>query len=702
MKAKTFLPLLLSLCIFLPSLAQNKPDDQDDVVKITTNLVQVDAVVTKDGKPVANLTADDFEIYEDGRKQAITSFAYISNTANSTSQPTQPRKDAKNNVDEVPYAPVKPNEARRIMAFVVDDLGLSAESMSQVRRQLRKFVAEQLQPNDLIAIIRTGGEMGALQQFTSDKRLLTRAVDQLRWNICNRVGVSVLQPVGGISFGSSACGQRSIYYTLRSLRFILDAMGYLPGRKSLVFLSDSLPRESQDEIIIGRNLLEGGMNDDQTSARPERLSDAGIVDGQQSGLPRDSINYAHFLQKLAEKAIRSSVVIYSVDTQGLQTTGLTAADSFSGTGPQLQQLIYSRSRLLSTRREGGEIIAKQTGGFQIRNSNSFGFNRILEDQSGYYLIGYRPTEETFNRRFHHIKAKVKRSGMQVRTRYGFFGVSEEEANRARLTPRDMTSLALASPFAAQDIEIDLTSFFANDKTAGSVVRSFVYIDPKDLAFTRVNDQQQASIEFQSIIFGNNGAVVEQLRRGATIRFSDSEYAQVARNGMGFSIDLPVKRPGDYQVRVAIRDRSSSKIGSAGQFVAIPDLNKKKLAVSGIVLGTVARDASETMANPGTRRFEQNSDLYFAYVIYNASQFVNPVMQTRLFRDGKNIYSGADLPIQTANQPDPNRLFVNGGIQLSRDLEPGNYYLQVVITDKNAKKKKAVPVVQWIDFELVKS
>ena len=138
MKSKALVALLLSFSIVLPALGQTRPsapaqqqqptDDNDDVVKITTNLVQVDAVVTKDGKPVPNLTAGDLEIYEDGRKQAITSFAYISNITNSTSQPGQPRNEAKNNVDVVPYVPVKPNEARRIMAFVVDDLGLSAES----------------------------------------------------------------------------------------------------------------------------------------------------------------------------------------------------------------------------------------------------------------------------------------------------------------------------------------------------------------------------------------------------------------------------------------------------------------------------------------------------------------------------------------------------------------------------------------------
>src|SRR5690349_3379384 len=172
MKNKALLALLLSFCVFLPALAQTKPpaappqqpqkpaDDQDEVVKITTNLVQVDAVVTKDGKVVTNLTADDFEIYEDGKKQDITSFAFISNVSGATPQPVPATKEKPGYIP--PPRPINANERHRTIAFVVDDLGTSAESMNQVRRQLRKFVNEQLQPNDLVAILRTGGELGAL------------------------------------------------------------------------------------------------------------------------------------------------------------------------------------------------------------------------------------------------------------------------------------------------------------------------------------------------------------------------------------------------------------------------------------------------------------------------------------------------------------------------------------------------------------
>jgi VWFA-related protein len=704
MNIKAFLALLLVFCILFPALAQNKPavqnppqtqtqtgDDKDDVVKITTNLVQVDAVVTKDGKPVTNLTANDFEIFQDGKRQTITSFSYVSNLSKPAVQPTTPGTAN----DATPYKPLNPNEARRIMAIVVDDLGLSFESMYQVKRQLRKFLAENLDPNDLVAIIRTGRQLGALQQFTNDKRLLNRAMDQLHWNSCSRVGINVLPSFGNTLPGepgtAGACTYRSIENTISSLGFIVDAMGHLPGRKSLLLLSDALPTQSQDDVFTGQEYLRG-------SAR------TGVSDSAESStyLP-DARNLEDSLRRIAERAIRNSVVIYSVDTQGVQDTGWTAADNISGSVQERQKqsnkLLSDRFNTIYSRREGGGLISKQTGGFQVHNSNSYEFDRILEDQSGYYLLGYRPTEETFNRRFHHIKAKVKGSGLTLRTRYGFFGVTEEDAKRLQPTVRDSTNLALASPFDSHDINLDVTSFFVDDKASGPVIRSFVYIDPKDLSLTAVNGRQQGSIELHGVIFGDNGVIVERLAHGANLNLRPELYEQAKRFGLGMGFDIPVKKPGAYQVRIATLDRPSSRIGSAGQFVVVPDLKKKQLAASGIVLAK--GNADQTFTDQGSRKFLQGSNLYFAYDLYNAAndggKLRNLVMDVTLLRDGKNVQTKPQVPI-VASSADLSRVNVNGLLPLTAELEPGYYYLQIVISDKDAKNK-AAPVVQWADFEI---
>jgi hypothetical protein len=194
-----------------------------------------------------------------------------------------------------------------------------------------------------------------------------------------------------------------------------------------------------------------------------------------------------------------------------------------------------------------------------------------------------------------------------------------------------------------------------------------------------------------------------MKRGATISLSERDYQQAMANGMGLSFDMPVKRAGAYQARLVVRDRPSSRIGSAGQFVVVPDLKNKKPAVSGIILGLP--NADQSVSNAGGRRFRQNDNLYFGFNIYNATnetgQLRNLAMNAMLFRDGKAVYSGPEVPISGSNQKDLSRVFTSSVIKLTPDLVPGNYYLQVVITDQDNKNKAAAPVVQWIDFEIEK-
>ena len=169
----------------VPSPPENPPSL---TIQITVNLVQVDAVVT-DSKyhPVTNLQAKDFEILQDGVPQAITNLSYIRVAAPDTGQ--RATSLTKNAVAPPPRE-LKQQEIRRVVALVVDDLGLSFESTAYVQIALKKFVDEQMLPGDLVAILRTGGGIGTLQQFTSDKRLLYAAIDRVKFNAQGRVGIS--------------------------------------------------------------------------------------------------------------------------------------------------------------------------------------------------------------------------------------------------------------------------------------------------------------------------------------------------------------------------------------------------------------------------------------------------------------------------------------------------------------------------------
>ncbi|HEX5706581.1 MAG TPA: VWA domain-containing protein, partial [Pyrinomonadaceae bacterium] len=176
--------------------AQTVAGDDDDVVRITSNLVQLDVVVKDDkGNLVTDLTPEDFELYEDGKRQPITNFSFVSTESGAARPAARVRADR--TAPPVPPARLRPEQVRRTIALVVNDLGTSFESMYHVRRALKKFVEEEVQPGDLVAVVRASAGMGALQQFTSDKRVLLAAIEQVRWSpLGNSAGVSAFAPVG--------------------------------------------------------------------------------------------------------------------------------------------------------------------------------------------------------------------------------------------------------------------------------------------------------------------------------------------------------------------------------------------------------------------------------------------------------------------------------------------------------------------------
>ncbi len=694
-------------------IAQNPPPplDETDVVKITTTLIQIDVTVTdKKGNPVKDLKPEEVEIYENGKRQEISNFSFINGVREKTVE--TPEKPQQSDVP-IPPAAVRPEQVRRTIALVVDDLTLSFQSTYQVRRALKKFVDEQMQDGDLVAIIRTGAGIGALQQFTTDRRQLYAAIEKVRWNPIGNGGVGAFAPIE--SSPNDAANQtnssedndedstsavadaesfrESIFATgtLGAINYIVRGMQQLPGRKSVMLFSDGF-------ALFTRN--------------PN-----GFV---------DSTRVLDSLRRLVDAANRASVVVYTMDARGLVVTGLTAADNVGGKSPeQIEQSLSNRRTKLFDTQEGLTYLARQTGGLAILNNNdlSGGVRRMLDDQS-YYLIGYEPDDEVFDpqkRRFNKLEVKVKRKDVNVRYRSGFFGVSDEQIAakpKTELTAEQKITDALTSPFAANEIPLRLNALFANDEKQGSYIRSFLHINADNIVFTDAPDgKKKASFDIIAISFGDNGVPVDNISKTFTANVDAPTYKWIKEKGIIYDFLFPVKKAGAYQLRVAIYDAGSGKAGSANQFVEVPNFDKKRLVISGIVVDNMifsdwqklARgEKTEQPINPvgdtALRQFKTGTVLNYGAIVYNPK--LNPngkpdlLTQMRLFKDGKIIFEGKIQPVLSDNIRDVRRVHTTGSINLGTNMETGDYVLQIVITDNLAKKKQQT-ASQFVPFELIK-
>lgn len=357
--------ILLILALTTVALSQDKPQkpDDDQAIRISTDLVQLDAVVTdKNGRIVKDLTRADFELYEVGKKQTISFFEFVEAGKNH-------RKGERASEITMPTPPQGPSSAdvSRIFAFVVDDLTIRNEDLTYVREMLKNFVERQMQPTDLVAIIRTVGGKGLLQQFTADKQLLLRAISALTlrthpYNIYNpqdNVGKaarlpspvasetsdpSTTEPVSNFeetavddTFISSPYDDTNLmlraYMSLGTARFVIESMRQLPGR-NLVLISGGLPILS---------------------------SQAGTAAG----------NISNLINGLTDRAMRAGVAIHTMDVKGLSAqTGVaqftdTPARSASFDARRTEGRALRAYRIRSNRRRAAtgkrECDARSTG-----------------------------------------------------------------------------------------------------------------------------------------------------------------------------------------------------------------------------------------------------------------------------------------------------------------------------------------------------
>jgi VWFA-related protein len=682
------------------------PPPEPPRFRVGVDAVRMDVVVTdSDGNIVTDLTADDFEVRQSGKLQQVTLARYVPVDVAPSTTLASKGVATSTTAPIVGGARIERTAVQRTIVIVVDDLGIAWINMEPTRRALRKFVAEHVQPNDLVALVKTSVNAGVSQQLTLDRRVLNAAIEEVKWSGFSRREITSFPALNAVlptSSGAPGPGvganfgfrnsdptdfgrldelreTMSSAGTLGMLQLAIRGVRDLPGRKAVVFISEGFPMIERDP------------------------------DGsyQPAHLVQDRLEY------VVDLAMRMGVVLYTLDPRGLATGGLTAEDATTYmAGAELSVEAAERRRFLIETQESLRYLADQTGGRTIINNNDIvlGLKTIFEDLRGYYVVGYIPPDDTFaapgrTPRFHPVSVKVKRPGLRVRTRKGFIGVSDRDRTPPPETPYQALHDAAMSPFAVNDIPLRATLVPAYDKKGVPSVRALLYIDPSALTFPPdETGRKVAKVEVFGMVFNEWGAPTTGRTAQFTVALDGDTDPATLQSGIVYSIVVPVAKPGGYQARFSVRDANADTLGAAGEFVDIADVKKGTFALSGVVLGEQViggatpqddRGALAKVSSPALRVFEPGASLVYSYEIYNA---VGPI-ETRVvvWRDGKPFFSAPPVTLVPPVKKQP--ASAAGGIKLGERMPPGDYVFQVTATTSRSGRGKPKHATRWTSFEI---
>jgi hypothetical protein len=459
--------------------------------------------------------------------------------------------------------------------------------------------------------------------------------------------------------------------TLHAVEDVLRSLAPLPGRKLCLLVSDG--------FLVG------------TGTSEERTRD---------------------LRAIVDAATRSGAVVYAVDSRGLQGSIGDAAVAGSAAPVGLQSSVERQS--IQLMRMTMETLAADTGGFLVSGTNAFdaGLRRVLSENDSYYLMAYEPTNKKRDGRFRRIEVKLpKHASYVVRTRRGYLAPDDSRpggrasVRTASATPEPrgiVESEARGIIDAARSetgLPLRLAANYLELPPAGSLAIVRAHVDVGSVEA----EGGTLAVDLLGGVYDSNGQTVgPAFGRHFPVAAKDIERAR--REGVRFEQRLALP-PGRYEIRMAARDASRSRLGGASQWVEIPDLANGALALSGVFLSTGTPQAAGPAGEAGgeglrdvqaLRRFRPRDNLYFQVYVYNLREeggASDAVLQAQL-RQGQTLVAASQpQPIQNLRK-DGQLLPQTNGMPLE-GLPQGRYELRVVVMDKKAN----ATVSREIDFTI---
>jgi VWFA-related protein len=587
------LMLCLSVCL-RATFAQTKPpkpaEPQDDVIRVNTELVQTDVMVfDKDGHFVDGLKADQFELKINGKPTPVSFFERVSS---GRLAPQPPEATASANAAESTEARSRSTIVRgRTIIFFIDDLHLSPASVTRTRQALLDFIDRGMADNDQVAITSSSGQIGFLQQFTTDRFALRAAVARLNYRngpgktdlfrppMSEYVALKIREGDRNvIDMYMSAMMKDECYHPMPgepiTCRLAPEAMKHLIEERAQMITTQSAP-----DTVNTLALLQGLM---RTAAQlPGRKLVFLISDGFY--LSERTMASREKVHKVTEAAGRAGVVIYTMDARGLMGEFRDAQNDRAMDGGAFT--IGLTGEHIAASQDGLNALAGDTGGRAFRNTNgpmSEWVGKMLDETANYYLLAWRPESDEQKRgKFNHIQGSIiGRPDLTVRLRSAYFKSAplpvlttkkktEKDPEKAR---EDDMRMVIDATVAQAEIPTKLDVRVVQMPGVGTQAAAMIEIERMALSFDLKDGKQAADLDIGGIFYNDKGKPIDSFVGRLRVYPIPDDVPADKRKGAiyGFRAWLP---PGLYQVRVAVRDVSSGRLGSATQFIEIPKAGK---------------------------------------------------------------------------------------------------------------------------------
>ena len=404
--------------------------------------------------------------------------------------------------------------------------------------------------------------------------------------------------------------------------------------------------------------------------------------------------YGGPVDSIVTLANRAGVVIYVLDTE-------------SRVAPDSERLLAEKT--------GGRIL-QSTVGFDLTTS----FNEVIEDLSGYYLVGYHEAGDDSGLKTpirHKIEVKVLRAGLTVRVRDGLLGapdpVARPDSNPAAHPPgrEEVLTKALFSVFTQDGIRIHLDPLFAasspnRKKKRSPLIRAVLDIDGRDVAFADADGGKKTTVlDVALAVFNEDGTQAGAANKAFTLLVSKGKAAELAKSTMRYNLDVAVSKPGPYQVRAAVRDATSGEVGSAYAFLDVPDFNRSRISLSSVVLNLPQGVPAVPDARPDWNEFTPGATVQYLCEVFGLKTPGKPPVppdveaEVKLYRGGAPVADIPPAPVKIEKVGDQS--FLGGSMRIPDDLAAGNYTMELLAYDRLESSKKKQAAEQWIDVTVVR-